>query len=94
MESSQSQSFIEYLATNHFPLQNIPFGAAQFPCGAIHCATRIGDSVIDLGDLEQAGLFKGPHFSKLQRKDIFSQRYLNDFIELGSDCWKEARATL
>ena len=72
MESSNKESFIEYPAGNHFPIQNIPFGAGEFPDGSIHCATRIGDNVVDLGALEAAGLFKGPHFSKVTRKDIFS----------------------
>lgn len=95
MESS-SKSFIAYSADHHFPLQNIPFGAFVVPGkeNTVHCATRIGDFVIDLAILESKGLFNGEHFSKLGRKDIFAQRYLNDFMELGREFWHEARVTI
>jgi fumarylacetoacetase len=63
MVESQNQSplksIIPYGADNHFPLENIPFGAfINHRAGnAKHCATRIGDYVIDLAILEQSSLF-------------------------------------
>ena len=95
MVESSLSSFITFdPATSHFPLQNIPFGTMQHKDGSVTCCTRIGDQVVDLSKLEAAGLFNGEHFSKLTRKDIFAQRYLNDFMELGKDYWHEARVTL
>jgi fumarylacetoacetase len=93
MEGSALKSVIEYSPEHHFPLENIPFGAFYVPDseGTIHCCTRIGDQVIDLAIIEEAGLFKGDLFSKLDRKNVFAQPYLNDFMSLGRDYWKEAR---
>jgi len=50
--------------------------------------------VVDLAILEASGKFDGPLFSKLTRKDIFKQKFLNTFMELGKDYWHEARVTL
>lgn len=56
-------SWIPYdAATTDFPIQNIPFGVfstASEP--APRCATRIGDTVVDLSKL--AHLFTGPALS-------------------------------
>jgi fumarylacetoacetase len=99
VESSPSQplkSFIQYSEDNHFPLENIPFGAFENSSqgNAVHCCTRIGQMVVDLAVLEKHGLFNGTHFSSLLRKDIFSQPNINHFIGLGKDFWKEARLTI
>lgn len=89
------KSFIPYDANHPFPLENIPFGAFVNPSTKeTHCCTRIGDYVIDLAVLEQEGLFDGPLFKALERKDIFSHRHLNDFMSLGKDYWHEARVTI
>lgn len=93
--STAFKSFVSYDEHHSFPLENIPFGAFINPHdNSKHCATRIGDFVVDLALLEQAGLFDGPHFTSLGRKDIFSHENLNAFIELGNDFWHEARVTL
>lgn len=97
MESfTNLKSFLDYSADTHFPLQNIPFGTFMVPGSdnVVRCATRIGDYVIDLAVLESKGLFNGEHFSKLPRKNIFAQRYLNNFMELGKEFWHEARVTI
>lgn len=90
------QSNIEYSPENHFPLENIPFGAfLNLEDGkSVHVCTRIGDSVIDLAVLEQYGLFDGPLFSTLTKKNIFNQSTINQFIALGKDFWHEARVTI
>lgn len=49
---------------------------------------------MSLAGLEKAGLFDGPLFSKLERKDIFNRATLNDFMALGNDYWHEVRVTL
>lgn len=92
--ASTLKSSIAYDATNEFPLENIPFGVFIHPAlNKGHCATRIGDKVIDLNVLEHERLFDGPLFSKLDHH-VFCKDTLNDFIELGPDYRKEARATL
>ena len=68
------KSLIPYDESNHFPLENIPFGAFQNPTtGKTSTCTGIGDLVIDLGLLEQHGLFDGPLFSTLGKDShVFS----------------------
>ena len=94
VEQSALKSFIEYDENHHFPLENIPFGTFIGKDKQIHCCTRIGDYIIDLAVIESKGLFNGEHFSALQKKDIFSQPYLNDFMSLGKPYWHEARVTI
>ena len=53
MESTQS--FLQVDANSDFSIENIPFGVfspANDP-SVHHCATRIGDWVIDLTELER-----------------------------------------
>ena len=94
VEQAALKSFIPYDSHHPFPLENIPFGVHQTASGERHCVTRIGEFVIDLAVLEKSSLFKGEHFSKLERKDIFSSGTLNAFMELGKPFWTEARHTL
>lgn len=95
VDSAALKSSIAYDEATHFPLENIPFGAIINPkSNHTHVATRIGDKVIDLAVLEQHGVFNGPLFSALARKDIFHQSACNDFMDLGKDYWHEARVTI
>jgi len=65
-QASALKSCIEYTEDNHFPMENIPFGAFHNDkVNAVHCCTRIGDFVIDLAVLEEAKLFDGALFSAL-----------------------------
>lgn len=95
MVQAALKSNIPYSAENHFPLENIPFGAFVNPqSNETHVCTRIGDKVVDLAVLEKAGVFNGTHFSALARKDIFAQSSCNDFMGLGKEYWHEARVTI
>lgn len=62
VESSAMKSWISYDSSNHFPLENIPFGVYVSKSGARHCCTRIGEFIVDLAVLESHGLFNGTHF--------------------------------
>ena len=53
------RSWIEVPAHSDFPIQNIPFGIAAGPAHPPRPCTRIGDTVIDLQPLAEAGLFNG-----------------------------------
>ena len=73
------KSFITYGADSDFSIHNIPFGVAyindEYPC----CVTRIGDTVIDLAFLYDAG-----YFDEFDIDDnVFESLVLNPFIELG-----------
>eukprot|EP00041_Stephanoeca_diplocostata_P023493 m.578493 g.578493 ORF g.578493 m.578493 type:complete len:419 (-) comp22306_c1_seq16:2102-3358(-) len=85
-------SWIPYdAATSDFPIQNIPFGVFSTAAEPTpRCATRIGDTVVDLSKL--ADLFTGPALSG--STSVFSQPTLNGFMALGKPAWKEARRVL
>ncbi len=88
------ESFVEIHPESHFPIQNLPYGVARpldSPGGEPFICSRIGDYVVDLAELEAAGVFDGP---ELDGKRVFGQLTLNDFMSLGRAAWMEARSYL
>lgn len=87
------RSFIEVPADSHFPIQNLPYGVfSRNGGGTARPGVAIGDHVLDLAVLEEAGLFTTPH---LQGKAYFSgQTVLNPFMAAGRPAWREARETV
>lgn len=84
-----------WLPTNNgFPLQNIPFSTYKSASGDIHCATRVGDFVVDLAVLEKAGLFNDKWNAHQKERAVFSEPHLNKFMELGKEWWHEARVSI
>ncbi|KAJ3237032.1 hypothetical protein HDU81_010035 [Chytriomyces hyalinus] len=87
-------SFIDVPAESDFPLENIPFGIISTKDNAaLRPATAIGDHVVDLKAIADAGLFAGP-LLKAVAVSVFSQTSLNAFMRLGRPSWREARSTL
>jgi fumarylacetoacetase len=86
------RSFIEVEEDSHFPIQNLPYGVCRPKNGgeAFICS-RIGNYVVNLKELDTAGVFDGP---ELDGKQVFNQITLNDFMALGKAAWAEARVTL
>lgn len=83
-------SFIEIPPDSHFPIQNLPYGAfRRKPGGTTRPGVAIGDYVLDLAAVEEAGLFNTPN---LKGKRYFSGKStLNDFMAAGRPIWREAR---
>ena len=55
---SKLKSWIETDENSDFPIQNIPFGIyCPKGGGDLHVATAIGEYVLDLASLDDAGLF-------------------------------------
>ncbi|MEI7509303.1 MAG: fumarylacetoacetase [Flavobacterium sp.] len=73
-----------------FPIQNIPFGVFLTKEDVITIGTRIGDSVIGMGALQQLGYFDGIELTD----DMFMQDTLNDFISDGKKTWRLVRNRL
>lgn len=84
------KSWIEVSSENHFPIQNIPFGVFSTSSIGPRCGVAIGDYVVDLIVLHNAGLFNGLPFDS----SIFGNSTLNAFMELERPCWRAARARL
>lgn len=68
-------SWISVPVDSDFPVQNIPFGIASRAGGQPRAVTRVGDTVIDLYELAQAGL--------LSHAEWFAGPVLNEFISQG-----------
>lgn len=84
------KSWIEVPKNSDFPIQNIPFGVFITKEDVITIGTRIGDSAIDMGALQQLGYFEGIDLTD----DMFMQDTLNDFISDGKKTWRLVRNRL
>ncbi|KAM0756325.1 fumarylacetoacetase [Meredithblackwellia eburnea MCA 4105] len=73
-------SFVHIPQGSHFSLRNVPFGVASFgSTGPRIPVTAIGDQVVDLRSLAEAGLFSDVEGAP---KDIFHQATLNEVAAL------------
>ncbi|MCA9969964.1 MAG: fumarylacetoacetase [Anaerolineales bacterium] len=85
-------SFLPIPSDSHFPLQNLPYGVFTPPAGgAPRVGVAIGDQVLDLAALWDAGLFANTAVSPTP---LFAQPTLNLFMAAGSRAWAEARAAI
>jgi fumarylacetoacetase len=75
-------------AATHFPLNNLPYGVYSNGGSAPHCCTAIGDHVLDLALLEEAGLISVGEWP------VFAQGAINDFMALGAAAWDDVRNRL
>jgi fumarylacetoacetase len=88
--NSNRKSWITVPENSDFPIQNIPFGVFLTKEDVITIGTRIGDSAIDMGALQQLGYFEGIELTD----DMFMQDTLNDFISDGKKTWRLVRNRL
>lgn len=84
------ESWISVPENSDFPIQNIPFGVFLTKEDVVTIGTRIGDSAIDMGALQQLGYFEGIDLTD----DMFMQDTLNDFISDGKKTWRLVRNRL
>lgn len=86
------KAFFDIPAESHFPIQNLPYGV--FRPDAKHeprIGVAIGDFVLDLKVLQTLGFFDGP---VLRNQDVFEERRLNEFMDLGKAARTEARQVI
>ncbi|HLY25303.1 MAG TPA: fumarylacetoacetase [Aggregatilineales bacterium] len=82
-------SFISVPPESHFPIQNLPYGVfSPKSGGSKRIGVAIGDHVLDLAALGEAGFFAG---TVAQADKVFEQGALNAFMALGSDSWRQVR---
>jgi fumarylacetoacetase len=81
------KSWIHVPEQSDFPIQNIPFGIYRKNGVEPRAATRIGDTVIDLWELADAGFLASTFIDP----QLFRKECLNDFIELGRPFWRALR---
>ena len=86
------KSFVPVDPESHFPLQNLPLGVGRPRAGgAPRVLTAIGEMVVDLAELERAGLFA--HVPGLEA-GTFAAATLNPFLEQGRGVWRAVRIRL
>ena len=84
------RSFVTVAKDSHFPIQNLPYGVFVTPANYTpRIGVAIGDYVLDLAVVEQAGLVEVVPGEKL-----FNRATLNPFIERGPDAWRRAREAI
>ena len=73
---SNLRSWVNVDKDSDFPIQNIPFGVCSPKDGGdLHVVTAIGDFIIDLAHLDNAGVFEG---TEIEGADIFHEPTLNE----------------
>src|SRR5437588_7828313 len=83
------KSFIEISRDSHFPLENLPFGVFKPRNASARVGVALGENVVDLSVLQEAG-----HFPDLQDRQLFARDSLNAFLALGRPVRKNVRETL
>jgi fumarylacetoacetase len=78
--------FLPIPADHPFPLQNLPYGIFSGRERGPRVGVAIGDYVLDLSVLSEAGL--------LPTDGVFAEPSLNAFMACGPEAWNEVRATL
>ena len=89
------QSWLGSIADDSdFSLQNIPFGVCSLKndsSEAHRCVTALGDKVIDLNILQDAGAFAD--ISSLDA-NAFSKETLNSFLSHSPEVWPQVRSRI
>ncbi len=75
----QLKSWAEVKPGSDFPIQNLPFGIFKTADKKAHAGVAIGEYILDLEEIANAGLFN----LSLEQKVTFSHPMLNPFIALG-----------
>lgn len=84
------KSYIEVSEDAHFSIQNLPFGVFSTSADrSPRVGVAIGDQVLDLAVLEQAGLL-----NPAAGGSVFNSSSLNAFIALGQPVWSATRSAI
>ncbi len=71
-----------------FPLNNLPYGVFSVGDDAPRCGVAIGDMILDMAAVEEAGLVD------LGEPALFVMPFWNEVMELGPEAWADLRARL
>lgn len=85
------RSFVSVTPECHFPIQNLPYGVFRWKGESDrHIGVAIGDFVLDLGCLVEAGLL-----DEVDRADVlFTAEDLGPFMAAGKEVWSAARSAI
>ncbi len=83
------QSWRDIDERSDFPLANLPYGAFRTHGGAIHLGVAIGEDVLDLAVVAEAGLI-----DDICERELLEAGSLNPFLTAGRECWASVRERL
>jgi fumarylacetoacetase len=83
-------SFVEVPSDSHFPIQNLPYGVFRPRQGSTRVGVAIGEMVVDLALLGEAGLLG----ERARVERFFADSSLNRFMLAGRAEWSHVRSTL
>ena len=75
-------------AETPFPLNNLPYGVFSVGDGAPRCGVAIGDMILDMSAVDDAGLLD------LDADVLFDLPFWNEVMELGADLWTTLRTQI
>ena len=81
-------SWIPVPLDSGFPIQNLPYGVFRKPGGLPRVGVAIGNRILDLSIVTDAGLF-ADHVAL--PAGVFDRPVLNPFMALGPDVWRAVR---
>ena len=85
-------SFLSISPYSDFSIHNLPYGIFKPNAGgAPRVGVAIGEYVLDLSVLHDAGFFAQTNFAT---QNVFKNSSLNAFMKLGRDAWRETRANV
>jgi fumarylacetoacetase len=86
------RSFIEVSPFSHFPVQNLPYAVFRPKAGgSLRIGVAIGEFVLDLAAIHDAGLFNS---TSVAGGGVFNQPSLNAFMALGRPAWRDVRTQI
>ncbi len=86
------KSFVPVAPESHFPIQNLPYGVGRPRSGGdARVLTAIGDHVLDLAAVQEAGLLRD---CAGLPEGTFAQSSLNPFMALGRPVWSAVRSRI
>ncbi len=74
--------------TSDFPLNNLPLGVFSNAAGPARCGVAIGDRIVDVAAMEEAG------FLKLADRPLLKEPAWNAFLAAGPEVWERLRILL
>lgn len=81
------KSWVDVPSGSDFPIQNLPFGIFRYGGHAPRTGVAIGESVVDVAHLHQAGYLSDPDLPE----GIFLKPSLNDFLSMGREQIRKVR---
>ena len=88
MTAPHEGSWVERSEHSDFPLENLPYGVFERH-GVRHIGVAIGDSIFDVHDAAEAGLF-----DDILARTVLQAPILNPLLGAGRKVWSELRARL